>query len=544
MGAFKHLFVFKVLCSSYLSLPFTIMKLYFLFAGGLLCTSAVQAQNFQDAMRFSQLTSQGTARSLAIGGAVGAVGADFSSLSVNPAGIGLYRRGEFTFSPSIRANSVSGTYNPNNTPGFNGGSTPETSGAFSISNIGFVSVRSGGSTNNDFDRQQKSSGWVSQGFAIGLNRVADFNRSYAYKGRNDSSSASEVFVVDARSRMNANGEIPTDSRGYLAYDTYLIDFDSTNGYFTNADYRLGAFNQQRTVRERGGISEMVLTYGGNYNERFMIGGTLGIPILRYTRTSTLTETDADNVMPQFNRSEYTEDLSITGAGVNLKLGVIYKPSDLFRVGLAVHTPTWLSVQDRVDESLTNDVVGYQSASGPLTSALPGNDFNYVIQTAWRSVLSATAFAGKWGFISADYEYVGYKSARFIFETDQNQRAFGTGAFAEAQRVKNEELRASVNNASNFRIGGEGHLDNFYFRAGLGFYGSPYKNTFFSKSRTDYTAGIGLRGKSGFIDVALVQSQFETGETPYTLSYSTGLIAPQANLKNSLTNVTLTFGLKF
>jgi hypothetical protein len=521
------------------------MKFYSLLAGGLLLgAGTATAQNFQDAMRFSQLTSQGTARSMAIGGAVGAVGADFSALSVNPAGIGLYRRGEFTFSPSIRANSVSGTYNPNNISGFQGGSTPENSGAFSISNIGYVSVSGGANNTNDFNRRQKSSGWVSRGFAIGLNRVADFNRSYTYKGRNDSSSVSEVFVIDARANANANGEIPTDSRGYLGYDAFLIDFDSVGGYYTNADYRLGAFNQQRTVRERGGISEMVLTYGGNYNERFMVGGTLGIPILRYNRTSTFTETDADNAMPQFNRSEYNEELSINGVGVNLKVGVIYKPSDLFRVGLAVHSPTWMSVNDRIDESLTNDVVGYQSTEGPRKSTRPANEFSYMIRTAWRTVLSATAFAGKWGFFSADYEYVGYKSAHFNLETDQNQAAFGTGAFTEAQRIKNDELRANVNNASNFRIGGEGHVDNFYFRAGLGFYGSPYKNTFFSKSRTDYAAGIGVRGQKGFIDVALVQSQFETGETPYTLNYPSVLIAPQANLKNSLTNVTLTFGLKF
>ena len=511
------------------------MKFLTFLASGLFLTTAASAQDFQDAMRYSQLTSQSTARSSALGGAVGAVGADFGALSVNPAGIGLYRRGEFTFSPSIRANGISGTYL--------GNTTDDNAGAFSISNIGYVSV-SGGNTTNDFNRRQ-ASGWKSWGFAIGMNRVADFNRTYTYNGRNDSSSASEFFVIDANSKADASGAIPTNSKGYLGYGTYLLDFDSVNGYSTNADYRLGALNQQRSVRERGGISEILLTFGGNHNEKLMVGGTLGIPLMRYTRTSTFTETDADNTMPRFDRSEYNEELRISGAGVNLKVGVIYKPSDLFRVGIAVHSPTWMSLNESYNANLSNNVVGYPNvASGNLKTSLTQNDFSYVVQTAWRGVLSATAFAGRWGFISADYEYVGYNSARLIFETSENQAAFGVGAFSEDQRIKNEQLRASVNNASNFHIGGEGHLDNFYFRAGLGFYGSPYKNSLFATSRTDYTAGLGIRGQKGFIDMALVQSQFTTGEYAYALNYTNTFIAPEAKLKNSLTNVTLTFGLKF
>ncbi len=523
------------------------MKFYLLLAGGLLTTSAVSAQdyNYEDAARFSQLTSQGTARSMAIGGAIGAVGADFSSLSVNPAGIGLYRRGEFTFSTSIRANSVSGTYNPDQISGFKGGANTDNSGAFSISNIGYVSVTGADQNAGDFNSRQSGSNWSSWSFGIGMNRVADFNRSYSYQGRNTTSSVSEFFVQNANYNSDSVGSIPKNSRGFLAYETYLSDFDSTNGYFTNADYRLGAFKQQRNVRERGGISEMVLAFGGNYNEKLMIGGTIGIPILRYLRTSTFTEADADNTMPQFNRLSYTEDLHTTGVGANLKLGIIYKPSDLFRVGLAIHTPTWMSLQERYDVSLTNDVTGYQNVSGEKRSALDQNNFSYVMQTAWRGVFSATAFAGRWGFISADYEYVGYRSARLIYETDENNNAFGAGYFSNDQRIANDAVRANLNNASNFRIGGEGHLDNFYLRAGLGFYGSPYKDNFFAKTRTDYTAGIGLRGKAGFIDVTLVQSQFENGETPYTLRYQNQpVIAPQATLKNALTNVTLTFGLKF
>ncbi len=504
------------------------MKLPILMAGGLLTAFAAGAQNFQDAARFSQLTSQSTARSMGIGGAVGAVGADFGALSVNPAGIGLYRRGEFSFSPSIRANRVDGDYL--------GISTEEQSGAFSISNIGLVSV-SGAAD------KQRSSGWRSWGYAVGLNRVADFNRTYFYRGQSTSNAGAEFFALDATQNSDAAGQIISNpdngpEYGYLAYENYLIDYDSVQGqYRTYADSRQGPLNQQRTVRERGGISELLFSFGGNRNERLMIGGTVGLPFVRYTRESTFTESDANNSIVDFAQYQFSEGLRTTGLGINLKLGVIFKPSDAFRFGVAVHTPTWMSLQDQYNANMENNSEGYH---GTTNSSIPQYDLSYSIRTAWRGVLSATAFAGRWGFISADYEYVGYKNARVNYETTENQAAFGVGYFSTTQRIVNEDLKANLVGASNFRIGGEGHLDNFYFRAGVGFYSSPYKNDFFSNGRTDYAAGIGFRGQRSFIDMAVVQSQYKNSENPYVLDY----VVPVANLTNSLTNLTVTVGTKF
>ena len=49
------------------------------------------AQSVWDAAKYSQASIFATARSTGFGGALGSVGGDFSSLSVNPAGIGIYR---------------------------------------------------------------------------------------------------------------------------------------------------------------------------------------------------------------------------------------------------------------------------------------------------------------------------------------------------------------------------------------------------------------------------------------------------------------------
>ena len=77
------------------------MRLFKLIALIMILSSNINAQGFDDIARYSQVGTPGTAYASGMGGAVGAVGADFSSASVNPAGIGLYRKSEFAGSLAI-----------------------------------------------------------------------------------------------------------------------------------------------------------------------------------------------------------------------------------------------------------------------------------------------------------------------------------------------------------------------------------------------------------------------------------------------------------
>src|SRR5438046_2391525 len=61
----------------------------------------VSAQSDIDALRYSQNSLAGTARFVSMGGAFSALGGDFSTLSSNPAGIAVYRKSEFSISPSF-----------------------------------------------------------------------------------------------------------------------------------------------------------------------------------------------------------------------------------------------------------------------------------------------------------------------------------------------------------------------------------------------------------------------------------------------------------
>ena len=76
---------------------------HILFASLLMTSMAAAAQEtYQDAkLTAPQLT--GTARYVGMGGAMEALGADISTISTNPAGIGLFRKNQVSMSAGVMA---------------------------------------------------------------------------------------------------------------------------------------------------------------------------------------------------------------------------------------------------------------------------------------------------------------------------------------------------------------------------------------------------------------------------------------------------------
>jgi hypothetical protein len=476
------------------------------------------AQDETDALRYSYLSPQGTARSMGFGGALGSIGGDFSSLSVNPAGIGLYRSSEITFTPSLKMNNASGAYM--------GQTTEDNNTRFNINNLGLVA------TNASKGKRYERSKWKAFSIGIGINRMADLNRDYAYQGYNNTSSGAEVFSIDANNYPNDYDK--TSTLAGMGYQTYLVDYDTAGKfYYPLTNFKTG-LNQSRTVRERGGVTDVNIALGGNYEEKLMLGATLGIPVVYYNREAVFTETDAsNNPHNDFDHFTFTDTKVTRGSGVNLKLGFIHKPNDFFRWGAAIHTPTYFELKDVTTMSLTANTEGFGQTA---TVDAPDGVFEYTLLTPWRGVVSASGMLGKYGFISADYEYVAYGSARF---------GYGDGNLL-TERYVNTTIKNTYQGASNIRIGAEARFDNFMVRLGFGYYGTPYKGAAPMSNRIDFSGGLGYREDSWFVDLGFVNSQYEHTEHPYILEYAAplGLIAPTAGVKNSLNNMAVTVGFKF
>ena len=82
------------------------MKRTYLLLGALVFALPLSAQDIYKVESFSSEDLNGTARYVGMGGAMNALGADISTMSVNPAGIGLYRRSDFSMTGSLLMEKV------------------------------------------------------------------------------------------------------------------------------------------------------------------------------------------------------------------------------------------------------------------------------------------------------------------------------------------------------------------------------------------------------------------------------------------------------
>lgn len=497
----------------------------------LLAGHIASAQDILDAYHFSNTNVQGTARSIGFGSALGSIGGDFSSLSVNPAGIGVYRNSEFSFTPSLKAASSSSQY-LNVT-------TDENNVRFNINNLGVVF------TNAPKGKRYDRHDWKAVSLGLGINRVADFNRNYAYQGINNSSSASQAFESNAN--IDTNNVDNLGTLGSLGYESYLLNPLVGGGYITAVPYQ-GGIQQLNRVEERGRINEFVISFGGNYKEKLLLGATLGIPTVKYTRTSSYSENViASNPSNPYNFQSFTYDntLNISGTGVNLKLGAIFKVGDFLRLGAALHTPTAYFLNETTDYGISSRIGG-NSYYSSTNDYLPRYAFDYTIITPLKSVLSAAFIIRKIGFFTADYEYINYRSMRFNFRAGIDD---ATGSsYTYIADSYNRAIKNTYQGASNIRLGGEIKLTKYFMiRGGFGLYGNPYKNTNLNQ-RIDLSGGLGFRTQHFFTDLGIVNSTFQSAENAYSFDYTyvNGAQAsfPVATTDHSITNIAFTVGLKF
>lgn len=475
--------------------------------GFILFSSVLFAQEPADAIRYSWLAPQGTARAQSIGGAVSALGGDITALYTNPAGLGMYKTSELVLSPGFSF--------ANNKTSYRGTSATDAKSSFNYGPIGVVwGIPS-----------TRNSAWKNVSVGIAISKTANFNNKILVEGDNNKSSFSEKYLETLYNKGNpvslVSAENDFPSTASLAYWTFLVDSVADNngnvlGYFSNASVGTG-LKQRQIITTSGGISDFNIGLGANNNDRFYIGGSLNISTLTFTRTSTFHEADAtNNPNNDFNYFDAEEYLRTNGVGASLKLGIIFKPVDALRVGLNFQSPTWYSFKDTYTGSLTADTEGYGGVqsknSTDLTDGYPG-EYNYRYRTPMRVGAGLAYIFGaegdikaQKGFISADVEYVSYKGSSFNSQdnSSQDDRSY----FSDLNKTIDNVFKSAV----NMRIGGELKFETVMVRAGFGYYGNPYTNNYFDNKSQDVTKASRMNisgGRAGAIKVCLLTLRIYT-----------------------------------
>ncbi len=491
-------------------------KTIFLFFAAVGLSSNLTAQNEHDALRYSQFGITGTARSLGFGGALGSIGADFGSLSVNPAGLGFYRSSEVLITPLFGNIHSQSDYRGNSTEGnrYN----------LSLANGGMV-----------YTTDELSGNWEALNFGIGWNRVADFNRNINFNAVNDESTMLDKFQNDLDGY--STGQIDYSMFSFptvLSYDTYLLN---PNADSTSYSHVIGnnAVEQTGSITQRGAIDEYVLSIGANYNNRLSIGATLGLPYLHYRENFSYEEKNTADSTSDFQSYQLNSTSRTEGTGVNFKFGLIYRAGWL-RIGGAVHSPTYYDMNDHYSSNMT---ANFDTITHTVES--PKGAYNYNLTTPWRLIGSASLVVMKMGFITVDYEWLDYSQAFYSFNND----ALGDDNDLYANEI-NQKISALYGTAQNIRMGAEVALGSFRVRAGYAMSSSPllqHEGSFNEAgSMKAISFGGGIREEDIFVDLAYVRTMTKDSRELYTAEGAENTAVLNTDITNG--SLVLTMGVKF
>jgi hypothetical protein len=440
------------------------------------------AQGVADALRYSTFDPIGSARALGTGNSLGALGADFSSASVNPAGLAWYRKSEFSFSPNfLNANAKSTLLT-----GQDNAEEKGNKGNFNIGNLGLVLFS-----------DPSGPDWRALNFSFGINRLQSFHRELYYQG-DSRGSVIDRFLEIANSDQGLN-----NFESELAFNAVAIyDLNSDNIYESDMELAPNALiRRQQSINTSGSLSEMTFSVAGNFKDFLMVGATIGVPLVRFEEVKNYDEEDVLSAIQYFDNLQYVERVSTSGVGINAKIGIIARPHQMLRIGAAVHTPTLYSLTDEYSSELTyNYTDAGQAQTGSAIS--PDGSFEYGLRSPWRFIGNAGVIIGKAGFITAEAEYVDYGSASLRFRD-----------FPADADIANENIAAQLQPALQLRIGGEVAYKTFRFRAGAGVNPSA-RVADKDITNLSLSAGVGVRGRNSFVDLGYRRSGFGESYQPY------------------------------
>lgn len=579
------------------------MKKIYLLTIGLGMSGITYAQSAIDAYRLSQPDLKGTARFMSMGGAFGALGGDLSSLSQNPAGIGVYRSNEIGFTLNLDAQNSTSTSSAGN---FGSDQTK-----FLLNNIGGVATL-----------RLNSDAMPNLNIGFTYNKAVSFNRKYGGNlGAMQTSMSNYIAgiannngltVADVQSESFFDPYNPTDGGiaapwlTILGYDSYLIDPagdpDNPNWFgqwgsaytdpITGRKVPGTSGTANYSVLERGSVDEYNIAIGGNINNIVYWGMNFDIVNLDY-RLDALYGENMENAWvynPESGTAEQTTSkwnmqnfYRVNGSGFNYQLGLIVKPIQELRLGVAFHTPTYYNLTETYSADVNMDYYGQRGKTSTNNDMPAYNDMN--LHSPWKVIVSAAGVIGSKFIISADYEidmydkmkftqsgsgYWGYDygyddwwdwdymSATPMAITKGATKASSYDPFSKT----NNDIKNIYRSTNTLRLGAEYRVTpQFSVRAGYSFVSSPVKAEVRNGEQTIYTAGtmtnyrfdnttnyitcgLGYKIKGFYVDLAYVYKHMNSEYHAFTSDPMARITSPHADVKFNNSQIVLSCGLKF
>jgi len=514
--------------------------IYILFTSFLLSPSLF-AQSEVDALRFSREDIHGTARAMSMGGAFGALGGDQTAISINPAGIAVYRSSEVvgTLNLSQDRSSV-GNRDANKT-------------RFDMDNLGFVGY---------FPLRNDVLPLVNFGFSY--NRLKSFDKNISAVG--PAASTMIDYIADRSagvdpSKLEIGDNLPDPfvTQPWLAvlgFNSKLIKpVNNGTRYDPVNTFGETAIGEIRT-KERGHVDNYDFTVGTTISHVLNLGLSLSIKDISYSLES--------DYLEDFDKGGYTLTNWVTtsGAGVSAKLGAIYRPVNFLRLGFAWHTPTLYALTETYEAQIDDNMGAYVTDTdyepGQTYSAVFTNDYD--LKTPGKIVASIAGVFGNNFIASMDYELVDYSRMKLKVPS-------GSKDDPGWYDIDNEYISMDFRSASTVKAGLEYRFtQQFSGRLGYAWMQNPYEaifrekgdapisgsNTIFRmEGDTSYfTGGIGYRfNRNFFLDFAIVYKSQTDDLYPFPNLWTVNredlvIDASPFELKNTSIRGLVTLGYRF
>jgi hypothetical protein len=522
-------------------------------------TPAIMAQSAVDALQVSQNDFRGTARYMSMGGAFTALGGDLSAVTQNPAGLGIYRRSEIGATIDLSfANSSSNGLTNNKTN-------------FACNNFGYVGT-------TELSGAMETFSW-----SVSYNRRNQFNRVTSAYAPSTQTSLSNYIAsfsggystseLDFGENYNPY-EADVDWLSALGYASYLINpVSGTTGYRglyqngTNADAALNVY-------ESGYMDEYNFSFGGNFSNTVFWGLGIGVTDLQYKRYTAYSESMENALAYNDYRGglvnsnagfELGNNKRIAGTGWKIDFGLIFKPVNEFRIGAAIHTPQYWSLDQ--DYQGTVDYSYYDTTAPEVTgNPTTGNEytdfasFSWRLKSPWRFSLGAAAVLGNNAIVSVDYERIAYNDMTVKNAVYESGWGGDYYEFYQDNQTVNSQIREYSRGGNIVRAGLEYRLTpQFSVRAGYNVELSNIKDEAannqvevvtagtdpsysLNKTTQNVSVGLGYRFGSWYLDGAYVYGNRKSTLHPYT-SF-TGGDAPVFDVTNDTHSVVVSLGVKF
>lgn len=455
-------------------------KLTFAIVIALASATALSAQSMYDGYTFAQNDYIGSAKSLALGSAVTAVGGDLGTIGINPAGSAVAGYSQFTITPGLSLSVGRSAYASSPMDAY-GADSYTLNPRFKLPNMGLTSrfgFYDGGALRS-----------VTFGFVV--NTTADHNSMMRTSGFNSSSSK---FAEMAAAAKGIQPEVLGSSSFYnnpdysnywdvaMAYKLGLISSYGTDNEYVGCTEILSEsgthkvpaeLRQNSMVVTAGYKSDVIFNMGLNFNDNFYLGFNLGLPVLEYSKVENWQELsmvpekfpvhiDYGNGKVQdtyFDNAAYRYNYDASASGVYFKAGFIWTPNRSLRLGLAYQTRTYYDISETWSHSGQLSYVDGSSYSGS------GQTGSYSYAFYSPSILDAgIAWTfGSRAMLSFDYELTSYGRMRFA-DADGDQSSYD---------YTNAVIKTFSAGSHNFRLGAEFNLNaDFAVRAGAGLLISP------------------------------------------------------------------------